>query len=220
MVGKFYPSEPGTGERGERDPAPPGAATLRAILTQDLLGSTAERSGQSIKNLQVNQSLMARRSRSLVPLRFQVQLALSTLGNDTALLVGMIPAIQQDFDIITTHLLVAMREHTAGEGPVEFGMAASDYTTTEVVECLDATPLRNSGVEMERSRRKVRTYGQISGAAADEVPNDGLPIKRRMFLRIAAGMTTGNFFAVNRSGSALTTGSILEITGVHWGRWK
>ncbi len=180
----------------------------------------AERSGQSIINYQVHQVLMAKRRGALVPLKFQVQLALLTLGNDVALEIGAIPAIQQDFDIVTTHLLVGRREGTDGEGPIEFGFAASDYTVAEIVEALDATPLRNAGTEMEKSRRKVRSYGQFSGSGTQESVNDGLFVKRKMFLRIAAGMTTGNVFFVNRSGSALTTGTIMEVSGIHWGRWK
>ncbi len=163
---------------------------------------------------------MARKSRPLVPLKFQVQLTLLALANDTAKIVAAIPAIEQDFDIISTHLLVALRENTPSEGPLEFGFAASDYSVTEIVEALDATPLRNAGVEMERSRRKVRSYGQFAGLLADEVPNDGLAIRKKMFLRISAGMSTGNVWAVNRSGSTLTTGTIIEVSGVHWGRWK
>ncbi len=161
-----------------------------------------------------------RRRQPLVPLKFQVQLALSTLGNDTALEVGCIPALQQDFDVISTDLIAALREQTAGEGPIEFGLAASDYTVAEIVEALDATPLRQVSVEMERSKRRVRSYGQFAGLVTEETMNDGNPVRRKMFLRVAAGMTTANVFVVNRSGSTLTTGTILEISGTHWGRWK
>ncbi len=166
--------------------------------------------------------LMARQSRrgALVPLKFNTQLALGALANDVAVEVTAIAALEQDFDIVSTHLLMGLRENTINEGPIEVGFAASDYTVAEIVEALDASPLRNAGVEMERSRRKVRSYGQFRGGTEDEEINDGLTVKRKMFLRISSGQVTGSVFAVNRSGSTLTTGAIVEVAGVHWGRWK
>ncbi len=155
-----------------------------------------------------------------MPLKFNTQLALLTLANDVAVEVTAIPALEQDFEIISTHLLMNLREATPTEGPIEVGFAASDYTVGEIVEALDASPLRNAGVEMERSRRKVRSYGSFKGQLAQEELNDGLFVKRKMYLSISAGQVTGSVFAVNRSGSALAGGTILEISGIHWGRWK
>ncbi len=164
----------------------------------------------------------ARKGRgSLVPLKFQVQLVLSTLANDTALLVSTTAALEQGFDIITTHMTASIRSGTPGEGPIEFGIAAGQaYNAAEIVEALDASPLRNSGVEMERSQRKVRLMGTFDGISATETVNEGIPIKKKMFMRGLIGQTPSQAWIVNRSGAALTTGTIVEFSGTHWGRWK
>ncbi len=156
----------------------------------------------------------------MVPLKFNIQIAMSTIGNDVAVRGPAIAAMEQDFDIITTHLTVGIREATVDEGPIEIGFAQDNYTAAEIVEALDASPLSQYGTAMERSNRKVRSYGYITVDTTDAELNEGMVVKRKMFLRVAAGQQTGNTFAVNRSGSTLTTGMIVEITGVHWGYWK
>ncbi len=163
----------------------------------------------------------ARRGRgSLVPVKFQVQLALGAIAQDAGVIISTTAVLQQGFDIITTHLNLTLRGNTAGEGPIDVGIAAGQaYTIAEIIEALDASPLRASGVEMERSQRKVRLYGAFDGLATDEKMNDGLTIKRKMFMRGLIGQTPSQLWAVNR-GPARTTGAIIECSGVHWGRWK
>ncbi len=162
------------------------------------------------------------RRKSLVPVKFQIQLTLGALVNDGAVAVATVGTLQQDFDIVTTHMVIAMRDHTAGEGPIEFGIAESQYTVAEIVEALDASPLSQYGVEQERSSRKVRTAGQLPGLLGEEALNDGNKIKVKLFVKAFGNDNTNmmQFFAVNRSGATLTTGTAVEVTGVHWGRWK
>ncbi len=166
-----------------------------------------------------------RRGRALVPLKFSTELGLGTLAADTALTTVTIGALEHDFDVISTDLTVVPRGGTAGEGPIEFGLNMADYTVAEITECLDASPLGPYGPEMERSRRKIRHYATIAdlalaSAGGPEAVNDGLPIRRKMFLRIPAGKSPAEVWFVNRDSVALTTGSVMQIDGVHWGRWK
>ncbi len=161
-----------------------------------------------------------RRSRPLTPVRFTGQILLGTLANETVSLTPVGAVLEQDFDVVSTDLTVAMRDHTANEGPIDCGIAAEDYTVTEIGECLNAQPLRAVSAEMERSRRRVRTYGIFDGEGPDEKLNDGLVIRRKMFLRAPAGQVTANFWARNRSNANLTTGTAIEFAGVHWGRWR
>ncbi len=160
------------------------------------------------------------RRQSLQPLKFGFEMSLTTLASNAGQLASTIAALEQDFDIVSTHLLIAMRDHTANEGPLEFGLAERNYSTAEIIEALDASPLSQYGTAWERSKRKVRSYGMLSGAEGDETPNDGLVIKRRMFLRAASGQVPANMFVINRDSAALTTGTVIEVTGTHWGRWK
>ncbi len=155
-----------------------------------------------------------------MPVRFTGQILLGTLANETVLLGPTQTALEQDFHVISTDLTLSIRDHTATEGPIDCGLAAEDYNATEVGECLNAQPLRSSGAEMERSRRKVRTYGIFSGLGTDETLNDGRPIRRKMFLHVPAGQSSANVWVRNRSNGNLTTGTALEFSGVHWGRWQ
>ncbi len=162
----------------------------------------------------------SRRRMPLQPIKFNVELALGTLGGNAAVATPTVDSLEQDFHIVSTDLLCSIRGHTAGEGPIDFGLQAQGYTVAEVVECLDASPLSQYGPEQERSKRRVRVYGRFDGGTVVEEVNDGKPIRKKMFLR-AFGHSTfaaARVFAVNR-GSALTTGTVLEIQGTHWGRW-
>ncbi len=169
---------------------------------------------------------MARRKRnrrgSLVPLKFNMSVTLGALVDNIAVEQVTVDSLEQDFDIVSTDLLASIRNHTAAEGPLDFGLAQQGYTVTEIVECLDASPLSQYGPEMERSRRKVRVYGRFDGQSTEEEVNDGEPIRKKMFLK-AFGHSTfaaASVWVVNRSGATLTTGTILEVQGTHWGRWK
>ncbi len=158
--------------------------------------------------------------RPLQPVRFSGQLALSTLANETVLSVATQTALEQDFHVISTDLVLALRGGTAGEGPIDLGLAAEDYSVTEIGECLNAQPLRSQGAEYERSRRRVRTYAILDGVETTETVNDGRPIRKKMFLHAPAGQAPAQVWARNRSNAALTGGQVIEFSGVHWGRWQ
>ncbi len=162
---------------------------------------------------------MARKS--LQPIKFSTQLALLTLANETVLLTAGGSALEQDFDIISTDLVLSLRDMTDTEGPLDAGLAGEDYTVTEIGECLNAQPLRAQGTEYEKSNRKVRTFVLFTGAGVDRVPEgtEGV-VRRKMFLRAPAGQVPASVWIRNRSGAALTTGGFLEISGTYWGRWK
>ncbi len=155
-------------------------------------------------------------------MRFQVSLALGTLGDNTAITVATVDSLEQDFDVISTEMTIAIRDVTANQGPIEVGLAEQGYSVAEIVEAVDASPLSQYGTAWEQSQRKVRHYGTFPIAANDEVLNDGRPIKRKMFLKGFAHSTfaVARVYAINRQGAALTTGAIVEFTGTHWGRWK
>ncbi len=166
---------------------------------------------------------MARkRSRALQPVKFTAELALGTLADGLLVSVATVDSLEQDFDIVSTDLTVSMRDHTAGEGPIDFGLTEQGYSNTEVGEALDASPLSQYGTAWERSKRKVRQYATFAGDGTEETVNDGKAVRKRMFLKAFAHSTfaAARVWARNRSGAALTTGTVLDIQGTHWGRWK
>ncbi len=160
--------------------------------------------------------------RSLQPVKFAAQLALSTLGSATIIATPTVDNLKQDFDIVSTDLVCMIRDLTPGEGPLLFGLAEESYTVGELGEALDASPLSQYGTAQERAGRKVRTYGAFEGVDAEETVNDGRAIRRKMFLRAIGGASSAmaQVWIRNLSGATLTTGAILEIQGTHWGRWK
>ncbi len=113
-----------------------------------------------------------------------------------------------------------MRDHTGSEGPIIVGIAHGDYTVAEVQENLGLTGMEdpNDMVAKEQGYRKVRSAGDFSGLNTDEVLNDGKPIRTTGKFMITTGGTL-QFWAWNRSGATLTTGSAISIAGKLYGRW-
>ncbi len=104
---------------------------------------------------------------------------------------------------------------TSGEGPVTVGLAHSDYTVTEIKECLEAQAGIDPGnkVEQERANRLVRSVGQFGSVQA--MLNDGKPITTKLNWLIAIGRTV-DMFAYNEDTGTLTTGAVLNVTGDLW----
>ncbi len=168
----------------------------------------------------IGMAFMAKhRGRALVPIKFSVAVPLSTLTDGTVV-TGPTVSLQQDFHVISTHMVISIQGLTEGEGPIDVGLAAGLYTVAEIAEAVDASPTSQYGPEQERAQRKVRQYGTFAGNDTEEVLNDGVKVRRKMFLRGAGGTDLADCWARNNSGSTLTTGAIVDFTGVHWGRWK
>ncbi len=108
----------------------------------------------------------------------------------------------------------SIHDLTPGEGPIDFGVAHSDYSVAEILQALSS----NAGwaptdlIEMEQSRRLVRLIGTFSGQDANETFNDGKPKRTKLRWPFRANQNMV-MFAVNRSGAALTTGAVLEVAG-------
>ncbi len=108
------------------------------------------------------------------------------------------------------------------DGAFQFGIAHSDYTSTEIEECIEATGAIDIGskVEQERANRLVRQLGTISPEGtplvAGEISfNDGRPIKTKLNWAIGIGDTLV-LYVRNGSGAVYTTGSTLKAKGVLW----
>ncbi len=111
------------------------------------------------------------------------------------------------------------RGGTIGEGPVDVGLAHSDYTAAEIEACLEAEASWDEGdlVAQELAQRKVRTVGTFPMNFEDEVLNDGRPIRTKLNWLIASGDTL-QMWIRNRGGATLTTGLII-LTDGHVNSW-
>ncbi len=121
--------------------------------------------------------------------------------------------------VVAATLSWTIINHTAGEGPLRFGLNHSDLSAAEIRECLDASPLgRGDIIANERARRPVRMAGSFPGLLSTESVNDGVPIKTKINLLIQHDKSL-NFWIENRDGSNLTTGTVVKVDGFLWVRW-
>ncbi len=111
----------------------------------------------------------------------------------------------------------SLRGAAAGEGPLEFGVAHSDYTAAEIEESLESAGNWDLGdkIAQEQANRRVRRIGEFRGVTAtgqEEVVNDGKPIFTRLNWKLAEGDTLA-IWTRNGSGATLTTGASVAFKG-------
>ncbi len=121
--------------------------------------------------------------------------------------------------MVSADLVVSLEGLTPGEGPITVGIAHADYSSTEIGEWFAGTGGWSTAdlVAQEVRARKIRQIGSFDGAAATETLNDGKKIKVKLGFYIDDGQTL-QMWAFNGSGSALTTGGVLEMNGAVWAR--
>ncbi len=106
---------------------------------------------------------------------------------------------------------------------LEFGLAHSDYTATEIEECLESQAAIDLGdkVAQEQSNRLVRSVGRISGLQEGQVGgggvqfNGGRPIKTKLNWKMSIGDLL-SLWIRNGSGVIYTTGSAVLALGDMW----
>ncbi len=149
-----------------------------------------------------------------------VSLALATLANNTALVTPMI-TIDDDFWVQSADLLWSIRTLSPGQVPIHVGIANGDLSVAEIKEALNALPVSRSDiVQREHARRPVRRVGVFgNGALTDDALENGTKIRTTIKMYLAEG-TDVNMYAFNQSGASLTTGAIVQVTGVIYGSWR
>ncbi len=163
----------------------------------------------------------SRRGRSnFVVLKVNTTFTLGALADNTIQEAALID-ITGEMTLIGADLTWTLRDLTPGEGPVQVGLNHSIYNAAEIVEALDASPrFRGDMLALEKNSRKVREIGAFSGLAEAEVLNNGLPVRTsKMYWKFEQD-TEPEIWAMNRSGSTLTTGSRINVTGVLYARWN
>lgn len=160
-----------------------------------------------------------KQSKGFVAIPVATNITLSTLDANVTLVASLIGTLTEDFYCISADLQWTLRTLTAGEGPIQIGLAHGDYAVGEIQENLDVVYLGpGDKIAQERARRQIRRVGMFSGLAADEVLENGTSIRTKIKFMIDDGKTL-NVFASNRSGATLTTGAIVQIHGTVYGRW-
>ncbi len=160
-----------------------------------------------------------RRRRPVQKLVYSIPLVLSTLASNALVRGALSDTVDDSVYAISQDARVGLRNLTPGEGPIVVGVAHSDYTAAEIEECLEAVTSWDRGdkIALEQAGRKVRTVGTFSGVNAEEVLNNGMPVRTRLGFMLEPG-TTLAWWAWNKSGATLTTGGIVEANGQVWAR--
>jgi len=105
------------------------------------------------------------------------QITLSTLAANTVIVANMIASLTEDLFVISVDLMWSLLGGTAGEGPIEVGVAHGDLTVAEILEAIAASPTGPGDlIQNERSRRPVRGAGSFPGITATEVIAQAPPI--------------------------------------------
>lgn len=154
-----------------------------------------------------------RRSKLFVP-RARINLALGTLADNTVIGAVCSDTLDEEAFLISCDLTWAILDGTAGEGPIEVGVAHSDYSDAEIEEWLENTGSWDRGdlVSQEISRRKIRQVGVFNGLVPEEVLNDGKPIRTRCKWGLITGQSL-KIWAYNRSAAALAGGAQIKVDG-------
>ncbi len=163
-------------------------------------------------------SQRSRRRKPLVVWPIHQTMSLGALANNNAFEEEFLN-LNDDVFFISCDLVWSMYNHTAGEGPIVVGFSNSVLSVAEIIEAVDASPTGKDDIlAVEKARRPVRTFAAFQGSGADETLNDGKPIRSVIKLPIGADFQPA-FWALNRSGAALTTGTVISVNGKIYGRW-
>ncbi len=159
-----------------------------------------------------------RRRFNLRRVRITAEQALATLATDTALVVSSTGSSDGMYRCVTCKISWLLSGMTQGEGPITVGYAHSDYTVTEIKECLEATAAINLGDKgaQERANRLVRVVGTLRGDPDGSDLNDGKPIATKLNWLINVGKQVNIFMFNEDTAANLTTGAFLNVAGDMW----
>ncbi len=147
--------------------------------------------------------------------RFTKSLALSTLGSLIVIPLTLTGAADGAYRCVSVSVSWSIVGMTAGDGPIVCGFNHSDYTVTEIKECLEISNSISVGlkVEQEKANRWVRPVGSLEESQDDL--NDGRPIKTRLNWLMPIGKSV-EMFAFNTGVAGMNTGAVLKCTGSMW----
>ena len=149
------------------------------------------------------------------------EIALSTLASLTAIAVILTPDSSRDQGVRIKQLKLACtyKGKTAGEGPLMVGLCDSNLSVAEIAEALVADPQHVGDVPAtEQGNRRVFPIWNIGPAlvAGDSV--EGFEDVHYPWKTMEEGIGL-KLFVFNADGSALTTGTIVTVTGSTVQEW-
>ncbi len=159
------------------------------------------------------------RRKNFVAIPVNQSITLDTLLNSTVIKASLSGVPTEDLFVISSDLSITVRSLTAGEGPLEVGLAHSDLSVTEILENLDVSFLNPDNIiAKEQARRPVRRIGVLNGLTSEESLNHGN--QTRTPIKFSIGEVGLDCWVVNRSGATLTTGAIVQFFGTLYCKWQ
>jgi len=162
-----------------------------------------------------------RRKSRLVTIPFDGQLAMGAAADQAVVKQDMVTTLGEDLFVISVDVACDINGKTAGEGPINIGMAHDDLSVAEIAEALEADLTDPDDIiAKERARRPVRAFGKFSGGQiVAEVWNEGR--EQRVPIRWSVGDGhTLSFYGRNNTGAQMNTGALINFTGRIYGRWQ
>ncbi len=160
--------------------------------------------------------------KNFVSIPFSSFITLGTLADSTVILADLLGnALGEDLFIISIDCVWTIRGLTGSEVPIDFGFAHDDLSITEVLEALTAELTDPDDIiQKERARRPVRRAGAFNvGSVTNIAINDGNNVRTKMRFSVGDSHNISGW-ARNLSGATLTTGAIIQMNGVIYGRWQ
>ncbi len=153
--------------------------------------------------------------------KVQASVSLGALASSDVVIANL-TALSQDAYVISADLTWSTQGVSINDGPIQCGLAHSDYTVTEIQEAIDASPANDSDmIQIERTRRKVRTVGifERDGTATGKSLNDGKKMRSKMGWHVSNNKEI-SIWAQNRDAATLTTGGQVQVTGTLYLVWQ
>ncbi len=151
------------------------------------------------------------------------ELSLGTLASKTLISANFDESPEEQTLISSIVCTWTLDNLGADQGPIQVGVAHSDYSTAEIEAVLEnlASWDRGSKVEQEIAKRLVRQIGTFAqpGADGDLSLNDGMPIKTKLNWVLNTGDTL-KMWAYNLSGAALATFVPVVLCNGHANLWQ
>ncbi len=146
-------------------------------------------------------------------------ITLGTLADGAAIKEAAGPAITEDFRLISFDIYGFLQGDTTDENVV-LGLADDELSVAEIAEAVvNSGPLdRNDNVGNEQASRPVfliQEFGQDGNGNATNM----IPSLRKTIRWTFSAPEGWTLFALNHSGSALTTGAVFRFVGKYYGVW-
>jgi len=161
-----------------------------------------------------------RKGKALFVPRVRGQISLGAAAENVVVSADLADTLDEEAFLISEKSTWALSGNTPGEGPIDVGVAHSDYSDAEIEEWLENQGSWDRGdmIAREVNRRKIRLVGTFAADEDEEVLNDGKPIKTTCKWGLVTGQTL-KLWAYNRHGTR-TTGAVVKVEGEAYFRPK